>query len=119
MNEPLALIIEDDRDTAGFLAEAAKQAGYAPEMIHDGAAARARLAESVPAVVLLDLNLPHVKGTELLAAIQSDSRLDSTRVIIITGHGEMATVPELDRVLVLIKPVNYNQLRDLMVRYRP
>ncbi len=114
-----ALIIEDDFDAAAIFEAALQAAGFETEIIHDGAEAITRLKETKPAIVALDLHLPHVSGAEILHKIRSDERLTKTRVMLVTADPAMADTLQPEADLVLIKPVSYSQLRDLAKRLRP
>lgn len=119
MSEPLALIIEDEVDLAEILAKALHSAGYSTEIICRGDLARQRLTEVVPEVVVLDLHLPWVDGSELLHQIRGDSRLAQTRVIVASADHLMADGLDGQADVVLVKPISFRQLRDLSARLRP
>ncbi len=116
MSSKLALVIEDDFAVGPVFVEALVQAGYEAELLPNGRAALARLAILVPALVLLDINLPDVSGETILQSIRADPRLANTRVILTTGevHRAKALQPRAD--LVLVKPVSANQLTELAAR---
>ena len=116
MDNPQALIIEDDEDAGVIFANALQEAGFECEIILAGDKALARLAETVPAVVVLDLELPGVPGAEILRQIRADVRLAKTHVIIATAHPDLAVGLEEKADLMLFKPVSYIQLRDLAKR---
>jgi DNA-binding response OmpR family regulator len=118
-NQPLALIIEDDDKLSKIFAGALQQADFAIEVIEDGNTALKRLAETVPAVVVLDLHLPHVSGDKILRKIRADERLAKTRVMLATADALMADSLRNDSDLVLLKPISFTQLRDLAARLRP
>ncbi|MBE7551529.1 MAG: response regulator transcription factor [Anaerolineales bacterium] len=119
MNDRLALIIEDDPDLAFIFAEALKAAGFEIEIIQDGKLALSRLANTNPTVVVLDLQLPHASGEQILRQIRTDSRLMKTRVIIASANSLMAESLRAEADLTLIKPISFSQLRDLAIRLRP
>lgn len=116
MGSPLGLIIEDDKDVSIIFAAALREARFETEIIRTGDAALARLADTTPDVVVLDLELPGVSGTEILDQIRADVRLANTRVIVATAFPNLAMDVEEKADLVLIKPVGFNQLRDLVTR---
>ena len=118
-DRPLALIIEDDPKLATIFAEALRQAGYKTEFILDGRRALERLAETIPAVVVLDIHLPYYSGTEILQQIRADSRLAQTRIMLATADALRADQLRAEADLVLLKPIGYRQLRDLAERYLP
>ena len=119
MSNPLALIIEDDKDLARIFSEALLQAAFETEIIRDGQAALDRLAEVTPMVVVLDLHLPRVSGEEILRQIRADERLAETRVMIATADSQMAQNLCDDADVVLLKPVSFEQLYFLAGRMRP
>lgn len=119
MNKPFALIIDDDRDIVSLFRNVLDLAGYRTEIILHGKTAVERLATSTPDIVLLDLNLPGVSGTEILHMIRSHENLKNTRVVVITGYSHIAQTLEDEADLVLLKPVNIDQLTSLVQRLRP
>jgi len=119
MTKPLALIIEDDRKLADIFSLALRSAEFETEVVHDGAQALSRLAAVVPAIVVLDMHLPHVSGKEILSQIQADERFVRTRVIITTADALIADDLRDDTDLVLLKPVSVTHLRDMASRLRP
>jgi DNA-binding response OmpR family regulator len=116
MDKPLALIIEDSKDAGNIFARALQDAGFECEIIQTGDEALIRLVETTPAVVVLDLNLPHVSGTEILRQIRADARLAETHVIVTTAFSQLAADVEEKADVVLTKPVSLFQLRDLAKR---
>jgi DNA-binding response OmpR family regulator len=115
---PIALIIEDEDDLAFIFAEAVKEAGFEIQIIKTGDEALERLVDVVPDLVVLDLHLPRVVGTDILDRIRDDERLDETRVIVATADAHRAEVLRERADLVLLKPIGYQQLRDLAKRLR-
>jgi len=115
-NIPLALIIEDDPDAADIFAAAVRAAEYETEIIVSGSKALDRLAEVEPSLVILDLHLPQVGGEDILKYIRSESRLEKTRVIIASADPRTADMLYGKATLVLIKPISFTQLRNLVNR---
>ena len=119
MKKPFALIIEDHLASAEFFATALSEGGYETEIIRSGQDAIDRLPNVVPDLIILDLNLPHVDGSEILKAVRSDERLADTRVIVATTHWQGAEEVEQEADLVILKPIGFEQLRDLASRFLP
>jgi CheY-like chemotaxis protein len=119
MSNPLALIIEDDENLADIFSLALRRAQFEVEIVQEGDKALARLAEVVPAVVVLDLHLPHVSGETILHRLRGDQRLAKTRVILATADAFMAGELREEADLVLLKPISPSQLRELASRLRP
>ncbi len=117
-HNPVVLVIEDDKDVAEFYSHALAASGVETEIIRTGEAALARLAAVVPDAVLLDLKLsPHISGTDILHHIRADKRLAKTRVIVVTGHPDLAETVKAEADLVLIKPIDVSQLNDMVARF--
>jgi CheY-like chemotaxis protein len=116
MDRPLALIVDDHGDSVIIFSEAMRMAGFAVEIAHSGDEALVRLADTTPDVVILDLCLPRVAGTEILQHIRSDERLANGYVIVISADPILAgtTLEGADQVLV--KPIGFSWLRDLAVK---
>ena len=113
-----ALVVEDNRDQAYIFAEALRAAGFEAEIVRDGKSALARLETTTPSLVVLDLHMPRVVGVDLLYYIRSDERLVGTRVILATGDHQLAQSIQGEADVVLLKPVGFDQLRDLASRMR-
>ena len=119
--KPVALVAEDHTDSADIFRATLESVGFAVEVVYNGTQALAFLQQSCPALVVLDLFLPGVKGRDVLAQIRSDPRLEDTKVIVASAvEPEVAAVRQgglADEVL--LKPVSFKQLRDLAVRLVP
>ena len=66
--------------------------------------------ESLPDVILLDLNMPKMNGIEFLKIIKAEERYKDINVFIMTTSGEEAdrrTAEELGISGYLIKPLNF------------
>jgi len=111
------LIIENDRDTAGFFKTVLELVGFECEIILTAREALARLAVSVPDLILLDIRLGvEINGEDILYQVRSNPRFDKTRVVIITAYPRLAE-PITDLAdLILVKPVEIEQLKSLMQR---
>jgi DNA-binding response OmpR family regulator len=113
MSNPVALVIEDDRDLATLFAIALRMAGVETEIVHAGDTALARLAVLVPDLVVLDLHIPRTAGIDILRQIRADARLSGTRVVVVTGDLLAAKDIQNQADQVLIKPFSFDDLQDL------
>jgi CheY-like chemotaxis protein len=113
---PLAMIIEDHEDAATIFANALRGTGFEIEIVRTGDAALSRLAETTPAVVILDLHLPRVSGAEILRQIRADARLAGVYVIVATAYPDLATGLDAKADQAFLKPVSFVQLHDLALR---
>jgi len=118
-NKPSALIIEDDRDIVALFRHVLDLAGYRTEIVLHGRVAVEHLARSRPDIVLLDLGLPGVSGSEILVMMREDPRLKDVPVVVITANAHLVEALPVAPQLVLIKPVNIEQLSNLILRICP
>ncbi len=109
------LIVENDRQVAGYLAHTIREAGHTPIIASD---ARSALQEAMdcPDIVLFDLGLPDITGEELLQLLKSRPETAQIPVLVITGKREAATqLRESGKAWesdILLKPVSEAQLRQ-------
>jgi len=118
MDKKLAFVIEDEPDLATIFSEALRSVGFETKVITFGDVALEELQTSIPAVVVLDLHLPHISGTEVLKQIRADERLSETQVIVATADAALAESIEVNADLVLLKPISFLQLRTLAERLK-
>lgn len=116
MTKPLALIIEDDLQLSDIFT-IALQPQFETIAIMDGLEASERLGQLVPAIIVLDLNLPGVSGGKLLAQIRNDERLKQTRVLLATADDRQADSLSHKADVVLLKPISPVQLSTLASRF--
>ena len=112
-----ALIVDDDKDTARFFGTVLGLVGFEVEVVLTAREALAQLASLVPDLILLDMRLGYeLGGGDILFQIRSNPRLDKTRVIVITAYPAMADSISNLADLVLLKPVEVEQLKQLAER---
>ena len=88
------LIIEDEKDLAELLAFNLEKEGYSATCVHDGKLGLERAGADLPDLILLDLMLPSLLGTEVCKALRKDQRTAHIPIIMITAKGD-----EIDRVV--------------------
>lgn len=79
------LLVEDNLALAEGLVTLLRQAGYALDVVHDGASAEALAAAENFDLVILDLNLPQMDGLDVLRAMRA--RRNPAAVLILTARG--------------------------------
>jgi two-component system, response regulator len=97
MNQGPILLVEDNRDDVDLTLRALKGNNIKNEVIvaDDGVKALEYLfgaegaaGKRLPAIVLLDLNLPRLNGLEVLQRIRGDERTRTLPVVILTSSTE-------------------------------
>lgn len=112
--KPLAFIIEDDPQLVIIFATAMEVAGYRTETAEDGREALEKLKTLQPDVIMLDVHLPHIAGDDVLRYIRADERLKDTKVVLSTADSRIAAQLRADTSLVLLKPVSFKELIELV-----
>jgi CheY-like chemotaxis protein len=115
------LIVEDDADVAPLEIALAGLGGVNVHVFSDARAALSFLDENCNniAAVVTDLNLPHLDGFELMAAIRSNKRYARFPIIVVSGNGH-PDVPK--RVLQMgadaffSKPYSPAEIRQTLAR---
>ena len=108
---PTILVVDDEPTLRERLARAFCKRGYEATTASGGPEALARAREETPEYAVLDLGMPDRNGLEVMKAIRE---LDpTTRVLILTGYGSIATAVEamrLGAVGYLSKPVDADEI---------
>jgi len=105
------LIVDDEREFATTLCERLRLRGYEARAAFTAAEAITAVATAAPDVVLLDLNLPGVRGVELLLTLRQ--LLPRGEIILLSGHLDLAEKIEgvrIDAFGLLLKPVEMAEL---------
>jgi signal transduction histidine kinase/DNA-binding response OmpR family regulator len=90
------LVVDDDTPTREFIAELLCKQGYVVATAGDGAVARAKVAESLPDLVILDLILPRMSGFQLLTEWRLSPRTAELPIFVLTSKD--LTVTEKDYI---------------------
>ena len=88
------LVVDDEADVIDLVVYNLQKAGYKTMTARDGASAIQKTRDLLPALVVLDLMLPHVEGTEVCKLLKADSKTAHIPVIMLTAKAD-----ELDRVV--------------------
>jgi two-component system phosphate regulon response regulator PhoB len=90
----LILVVDDEPDLRELVQINLVQAGFAVDLAATGSEALERLRVAKPDLVVLDLMLPDVSGTEICRKIRADEDLADLPVIMLTALSQ-----EVDRVV--------------------
>jgi len=85
-DKPAILVVEDDEATAKLIRLVLEYEGFEVRHAADGLEAKVFITSQwAPALVTLDLELPHVKGEELMMQIKTTPGWERVPVIMITA----------------------------------
>ena len=82
------LVVDDNVDAAGTLAELLAMMGCDASVAHDGAGALKAVVALAPDIVLLDIGLPDINGYEVARRVRAMPGLRQPRLIALTGWGQ-------------------------------
>ena len=92
MKKKTILIVEDDEDIQQLVGYNLIKAGFLVEYGDSGEQALEKIKDQMPDLILLDLMLPGMDGTELCRIIRSDSKLSDIPIIMLTAKGEESDI---------------------------
>jgi CheY-like chemotaxis protein len=123
-NSVTIVMIEDDEGHARLIERNIRRAGINNQIQHfaDGTSGLGYIMDHAdgpvrngPALVLLDLNLPDMSGTDILAKIKSHPKLKRTPVVVLTTTDDKVEIQrcyDLGCNVYITKPVNYESFAD-------
>ncbi len=113
-----ALIIDDNRTTADALKQMLGVLGLKARVAYGSSAAMSLLGTGfTPHFVCLDINMPGVDGTEILAYLRREPRFIPISVFVITSDDQPETrkkVMQLGATAMLIKPATIDALEGVL-----
>lgn len=112
------IIVEDERDLAELMAFNLENEGFTALFALDGKSGLDLIRREHPDLVVLDLMLPEISGTELCKILRKNEQTASLPVIMVTAKGE-----EIDKVVgfevgaddYMVKPFS---ARELLLRIK-
>src|ERR1041385_1776395 len=117
-----ALIIDDNRTTADALGQMLNVLGFKTRIAYGSGAAMSILASGfTPKFICLDINMPGLTGTEVLAYLRREPRLLPVPVFVITSDDQPETrqkVMKQGANVLIIKPATIDALEDALRRVR-
>jgi two-component system phosphate regulon response regulator PhoB len=88
------LVVEDEKDLLDLLSYNLSREGYSVDVATTGTLALERIRERKPDLVLLDLMLPDVPGTDVCRRVKGDPLTSHIPVVMVTARSE-----EIDRIV--------------------
>ena len=88
------LIVEDDLFIRELYDRQLSLEGYQVTTAEDGEIGLAKIAESIPDLLLLDIMLPKVSGLDLLRTIKAKDETKNIPVILLTNLGQDPVIKE-------------------------
>jgi DNA-binding response OmpR family regulator len=106
------LIIDDDAAIVEMMTDALQDEGYAIRWAIDGTAGLAAIAAALPDLVLLDLHMNEMTGTEVLARLPDVQPIDVPVVIMTADTLAAECITAQGMHVCLVKPFTLDDLLD-------
>ncbi|OQY36904.1 MAG: hypothetical protein B6226_05845 [Candidatus Cloacimonetes bacterium 4572_65] len=90
----LIYIVDDEPDILELLILQLTKVGFTVEGFEDGKSLLTKLNSTVPNLLLLDLMLPDIEGTEICKILKKEKRYEKMPIIMLTAKGE-----EIDKIV--------------------
>ena len=88
------LIIEDDKSLCTLLTTVLKDENFEILIAEDGKEGLKIAREQLPDLILLDLEMPGMKGLEVLKELRNYEKTKDIRVIILTNSSDVSSIEE-------------------------
>ena len=114
---PTILVVDDQADERDAMADLLHRRHYAVEAASNGQEAidRLRHGDALPALVVLDLNMPVMDGWEFLFHVAEDADLRDVPVVVMSGSPVVQDAPRVpSNVTFLAKPVRPRVFADVI-----
>jgi two-component system cell cycle response regulator DivK len=102
------LVVEDNELNLKLFCDLLRAHGYEAEPVRDGWDAVERARETRPDLIVMDIQLPHVTGLELIETIKSDEMLKTVPIMAVTAYaakGDEERIREAGAEAYVSKPV--------------
>lgn len=80
-----ALVVDDDRDGRDALSQLLAAHGYTVRQAQNGRVALDMIAERVPGLLVLDLEMPVMNGWEVLESLRRAGALQSIAILVVSA----------------------------------
>ena len=112
------LIVDDEAAIAQLLADVLQDEGYSIRVAHDGATALLEIVKHRPGLVLLDVALPVMLGSDLLVYLRRHGFSELPIIIMTAGLSPLVYLAQ-GATEVIPKPFDVNMVVEKVARYLP
>jgi len=80
------LVVEDNELNLKLFCDLLRAHGYAAEPVRDGREALARARDFGPELIVMDIQMPHISGLELIEQLKADAELKPIPIMAVTAY---------------------------------
>ena len=113
------LVVEDNELNLKLFCDLLRAHGYEPEPVKDAREALSRAAVFAPDIVIMDIQMPHITGLELIEAIRRDVHLRRIPILAVTayaGKGDEDRIREAGADAYVAKPISLMKFIEVVGR---
>ncbi len=110
---PTVLVVDDDPEIVAMLSARLETRGYRVLTAADGIEALTEAKRSRPALIVLDVMMPHKTGWEVARALKQDPVTEGIKIVMLTAIGEQMnemTSPLYGADAYFDKPFDFGEL---------
>jgi CheY-like chemotaxis protein len=106
------LVVEDHSDTRELIAMLLNLEGYAVATAADGQQGISQAALQKPDIIVTDINMPNLTGTEMIRMLRDLPEFSSVPIVVLTAYGNDVALDALTSgaTKALAKPVDFELL---------
>ena len=109
------LVVEDNELNLKLFCDLLRAHGYEAEPVRDGWDAVDRARAMQPDLIVMDIQLPHVTGLELIETIKGDTTLRDVPIMAVTAYaakGDEERIREAGAEAYISKPVTVSRFME-------
>jgi len=80
------LVVEDNELNLKLFCDLLRAHGYEAEPVRDGRDAMDKAREFGPALIIMDIQMPHISGLELIEQLKADEDLKGVPIMAVTAY---------------------------------
>jgi two-component system cell cycle response regulator DivK len=80
------LVVEDNELNLRLFCDILRAHGYEAEPVRDGREAVARACEFAPDLIIMDIQMPHISGLEIIEQLKGDEALSPIPIMAVTAY---------------------------------
>jgi two-component system cell cycle response regulator DivK len=109
------LVVEDNELNLKLFCDLLRAHGYEAEPVRDGWDVVGRARDTRPDLIVMDIQLPHVTGLELIETIKSDDALKEVPIMAVTAYaakGDEERIREAGAEAYVSKPITVSRFME-------
>ena len=108
----VALVVDDSMVIRHTICRFLEERGYAVEIASNGREAMEIASRTVPGLIITDMQMPTMSGSELITALKSKPETAGIPIIILTGHSSGYDRGEVRAEFTIFKDIDIQEQLD-------